>query len=114
MHEPGPSPWSDPFFRRVMIGMAVVAMILLLGGCPAKAQSQCAPWTAMKQRLEEKFAEVPIGGGQNSETLATIVLVSPSGATFTIVMVDRLGIACMVAVGKGWDPGVLPMSDKET
>lgn len=84
---------------------------LLLSAKPARAQAEvlCSTWDEIKSRFADKHNEVPIGGGQVNPTVVLQVLVSPGGATWTIVFVDRNGKACITAAGKNWKPGANPV-----
>lgn len=80
----------------------------LYAGGVAKALSHeavCAPWTDIKVRYAAKFKEVPVSSGIVNANLAIQVLASPDGETFTLVLVGSDGVGCIIAVGKGWEPG---------
>lgn len=85
--------------------------ILVAGSVGAAAQGVlCGPWPDLRAALEEQLGELPIGGGTISETVIMRVLSSVEGGTFSIVLVDRQGNACLIAAGRNWAPGENPPS----
>jgi hypothetical protein len=96
-----------------MMRLAFAAAIAALAA-PAAAQDapNCAPWTVMKPRLAERYGELPIGGGIVNPTTIATVFAAPDGATWSLVVVDRSGRACLIATGRDWEPGRLPEPKK--
>lgn len=105
------------------IATLLIGLMLLLSTSWAKAEpapgapvviSLCAPWPQFKEQFRKRHGEVPIGGGLVNGKAVLQVLASAGGATWSIVAVDRSGIACLTAAGKGWEPGTLPIAGKDT
>lgn len=90
-------------------GMA--AAVMMITTRPAPAQSVCARWDDMRKGFEQRYGEVPIGGGQVDATRILTVLASPDGETFTILIITNGGMACAMVSGMGWNPGTLPVKE---
>ena len=96
--------------KRALDIFLVLLAVTIIGAfvcCRARAE-QCTSWTALKQVLAELWGEVPIGGGLVSRDVIVQVLASPDGASFTVVEINKAGIACSIAAGFGWEPGKNP------
>lgn len=107
---------SRGVFVTAIIGSAVMLGALAWLATEANAQTSvsCAPWSQVKARFADRFHEVPVSGGvAGGGNFILQVIASPDGATFTVFMIDRLGIACAMASGTGWEPGSNPVQ-KET
>lgn len=99
-------------------GVAIACLVAIIAGIvlgivsifsPAQAQGRiCAPWTEYATFLEERYGETSIGGGVVTERVVVQVLASAGGQSFTIVVIQSNGIACLIATGRDWQPGVLP------
>ena len=79
---------------------AFIAAFLLPG--PALAQVTCVPRKQLIKNLAENHQETPTALGLTTRGLVVEVLTSPSG-TWTIIMTHPNGVACMMAVGQGWE-----------
>ena len=88
--------------------LALAFAALMLTPLPASAQIACMPWDALRPAMADLYGEVPVGGGMINERMALRILVSPDGATCTIVTIDIAGRACPIASGTDWDPGTIP------
>jgi hypothetical protein len=72
-----------------------------LAASAATAETACGPRAGMLQGLTREYGETPVaralaGPGQMIE-----VLVSPSGS-WTMIVSDVLGQACIVGTGEAW------------
>lgn len=87
--------------------MAMSFLMGLLLTVPAHAQEPvCMPWSIMKKIAKEKSHEEPTGGvGLVNSQSVIAVLASPGGDTWTLVIVDAKGAACVVMSGTNWTPG---------
>jgi lipase chaperone LimK len=81
-----------------LLGAAVLGSIAL----PASAmQAVCGAHRDVLEQLKRAYSETPASMGLASNGTIIEVLVSSSG-TWTIVMTQPNGIACLMAVGEGW------------
>lgn len=90
----------------------IAALIASAFVTPASAQAtqqKCGPWKETRERFEKQFHEVVTSVGLVNKDNILIVIASPNGASFTIFMLDRNGIACAMAAGTGWEPGTNPL-----
>lgn len=105
-----------PFGIAVITVAIVMAMVVSALASPAAAQGQvqlnstiCGPVAEITAELERLFGVQPIGGGALDKGHAALVLASPDGSRWSIVMMQaRTGAGCVVLAGSDWDPGVLP------
>ena len=76
---------------------------------PATTDRQiCGPAAGLVEIFAQNYGEHPIGGGQVGPGHALLVLASPDGAGWSIVVVQAAtGMACLLAKGTDWDPGAL-------
>lgn len=69
---------------------------------PIKAQAPCMAHETLTAYLAERFAEQPRGLGLITDQRVMELFVSAEG-TWSVVLTDRHGIACLVMAGEGWD-----------
>lgn len=87
--------------------LAVFAFACLYG-VPAFAQTgQCGSHAVMAQTFEERFGEeVVYDGVSGSGTFIIELFVNAETKTFSVLITDARGYACMVAAGKEWQPAM--------
>jgi hypothetical protein len=102
------------------VALVTVAIVMWIVGAawasPAAAQAQvqltstiCGPAGEITAELQRVHGVRPIGGGALDEGHAALVLASPDGQRWSILMIQaRTGAGCVVLAGSDWDPGVLP------
>jgi len=104
-------------FGVALLTVAVVLWIVSAAWAnPAAAQGQvqlastiCGPAGEITAALEQALGLRPIGGGAVDEGHAVLVLASPDGTRWSILMLQAsTGAGCVVLAGSDWDPGVLP------
>ena len=83
-----------------LIQVALVAAFYVSG--PAPAQPQCAPRDALLEQLESASGEVPAGSGVIHGGALLEIVMTPDGATWSMVLTSPGGISCLVATGEGW------------
>jgi hypothetical protein len=96
----------------VMMAAGVFMWVLLLFG-PSEARAgeiACGPAEPLKRHLAEQLDQRPVGGGLGGETLLVAVYASPGGKTFSIVLFNTHGIACLLATGTDWELGANPVA----
>lgn len=96
--------WRETVF--LTIGIVVILMAATALAQPRA--THCYDWPMLRQLLDSEYGEKPIGGGFVSDEVVVQVLAAPGGKTFTIVTINTQGLACIEAVGEGWEPGRLP------
>ncbi|WP_292391068.1 hypothetical protein [Mesorhizobium sp.] len=85
-----------------LIKRAVVGVMMALPALPARAQVICGGHDYLVARLAEAFEEKRLGYGVAGEVAIFEVFVSAKG-TWTILMTDVKGQACILAAGDGWE-----------
>ena len=68
---------------------------------PAVAQSPCAPYSEVLSHLESKYQEHPVSFGVTATGNMLVVTASKKG-TWTILIVQTNGTACLVLTGDDW------------
>jgi hypothetical protein len=80
----------------------ILALVFALGVSPAMAV-QCGPHDAILKWLSDKYHEVPIGVGMMAdEATGAELTVAPDGS-WTLVMTDKIGQACLLTGGINWN-----------
>lgn len=74
----------------------------------------CAAWADIKRQAADRYGEHEVSSGQINPVSIIVVLASPDGETFTVAVIGRNGKACVIASGRGWEPGRLPQAPIET
>jgi hypothetical protein len=94
-----------------------VAVILtaasLFGFAGEAAAMQCANHDSMAKTLTGKFKETRRAMGVVNSTAVMEVFMSPQG-TWTMVVTDTKGIACIAASGDGWQDVPVAVSGLES
>jgi len=82
----------------------MAAGILLLSATVANAQSQnCAPFEMIDERLQSRYGEqVRTVGIANGGQSIVMQYANEESGTWTMIVRNANGIACMVASGEGW------------
>jgi hypothetical protein len=82
---------------------AIVAAAFCGASTSAPAiEVQCAEHSLMLNLLEKKFSEDPVAMGTVNEDRYMQLFVSPKG-TWTILVTETDGKACIVAAGQNWE-----------
>ncbi len=92
---------------------ALLALLAL--STPALSQPvACSTYIGLRDSLKNRFQETAIGGGITASAKTIIqVFASPSGKTFTVLSIQADGLACIIAAGRDWQPGTLPIGGQE-
>lgn len=90
------------YIRSWCLLAAFMAALLFAGDASA---GLCTTQTTMAIYLKQTFNEIPVSKGLSEEGFALIVYASPSGATWTMVVVAPSGRACVIVVGTDWMEG---------
>lgn len=95
--------------RRFTIIAALVAVFLwlLLPGRPAAASPPCAPYEHMARFLADRFGETPRGIGLVDDKRVVQLFASVEGS-WTILVTNTAGRACIMAAGEGWEAVAAP------
>lgn len=90
----------------VFLAVLGAALWLLLGiakadeALPMQA-GPCAPWDVARAEFKKTYGEEPVAAGVARGSMV-VVLASPDGKTFTIMVVGPNGMACGIAAGSDW------------
>jgi hypothetical protein len=85
--------------------------LLLLAACtPAHAQQQCAVRTDIVEGLAERYGERQMMSGLNPDGSMVQIFANVETGTWTALVVEANGMACLVAAGEDFDaaPSELP------
>lgn len=100
----------------------LISLVLFLGGCvttpaptstptPEKPQhlilpgslETCGPLDRAREILADQFKEAPIGMGLAlGGTVVIELFATHDGRTFTVLLISRDGVACVLAEGSDW------------
>ena len=92
---------------------AVLTAASLFGLAGEAAAMQCANHDNMAKALTGKFKETRRAMGLVNSTGVMEVFMSPQG-TWTVVVTDTRGIACIAASGDGWQDVPVAVSGLES
>ena len=86
-----------------MKAIALAATIATLS-TPAAAQMQCLDYEALPRILANEFGEHAIGSGwrPTPNGIVIVEMYASDGGSWTLVMVQPDGQACILASGQGW------------
>lgn len=97
------------------VALLAAAVVALRADPAAPAQTQgrpCEPRSAVIQRLAENYGETLQSMGMNAGDLLLEVYASEATGTWTILVTNRDGTACMVEAGEAWESrAALPGKD---
>ncbi len=80
-----------------------IAAVLIFATTTAYAQQQCGRYAQLAEGLSDKYGERRIAGGvQQGGQRVVEVWATEDGATFTILIRDVRGIACLLSAGEAW------------
>ena len=80
----------------LVLGMAAAAPPV------AQAQVVCGARDSVVRNLGEKYGEVRRGGGLTGSTAIYEIWASEATGSWTILKTTPNGLACVMAVGEGW------------
>ena len=92
----------------------LAAAALALASCtPAFAQPgpPCAPARDLLPHLESQYGEIPVARGLSSRGSLTLLVRSPDGATWSLIVLLPDGRACLADSGEDWQAIVVPAGD---
>jgi hypothetical protein len=89
-------------FKRILTSALVFGMAALAP--PARAQSTCAPRTAIAGQLERQFGELPLVLALRPPAEVFELWVTPGGGTWSLLVSTPEGLACILAAGPDWLP----------
>lgn len=84
-----------------------LAIILILGTAAAAAaqtqQRQCAPYVEAIRNLNNNYQETERARGINPQGKWVMQIFASEAGSWTILVVDRTGVACVAAEGRGFE-----------
>lgn len=83
------------------IGVLLIGLGLLLFVPQVHAVTACGKYADMRKNLIEQFHEHTVGLGE-SDNVFIEMYQSDKGETFTMMVIDQRGVACIFAAGKNW------------
>jgi len=82
--------------------VAPIALLIALTASPVAAQIACGERNSVVRNLGEKYGEVRRGAGLADSTAIFEIWASEDTGTWTILRTTPNGMACIMAVGEGW------------
>jgi hypothetical protein len=91
-------------FQRVAVSAICVIAVLILLAVTANAQDMpiCMPRERLQTELRQAYQEVPISGGMLSTGVLLEIYAKLDGGSFSMVVTDPAGEACVIRVGSDW------------
>lgn len=86
----------------ILCALFLLSIAMALYVPDAHAQAMCAQYKELQAALLEHNHEAPTGVGLSGQKLAYTIFTTPDGASWTMVVVDTSGKACVLAVGQNW------------
>ena len=83
--------------------LTTLATVFGLGATPLAAQPNCAPRTAVLDRLQGHFGETRQSIGLAGEGRVLEIFASDETGTWTIVVTLPNGVSCLVASGQAFE-----------
>lgn len=95
-----------------MLKYAAIAALL---ATPVAAQQNCAPYEIVDERLQSQYGEQvrTAGIGDNGQSVVLQYANEETG-TWTIVVLNPVGMACLVASGEAWELREVESNDEPT
>jgi hypothetical protein len=82
--------------------LAFTSAACLLTATSSMAAASCAPRDKLVDRLTSGYGEALAGGGLQSATRVIEVWAAPETGTWTVVVTQANGLACIMASGTNW------------
>ena len=68
----------------------------------AHGSALCGDRASLVAELAERYAEKRAAMGMTGKGMMLEILASPDGATWSLIITDPNGVACIVEAGEGW------------
>lgn len=81
---------------------AAAVALLLLTVSPVAGQQVCGRHDSMVEHLEQKYAERLYAYGLTGSSFLLEIFVSEHTETWSLLVTDTLGRACLMGSGTGW------------
>ncbi len=89
-------------YKRILTTLVLILGMAAIGPPEAQAQMACGTRDSVITKLGEKYGEVRRGGGLAGQTAIFEIWASEATGTWTILKTAPDGMACIMAVGDGW------------
>jgi hypothetical protein len=93
-------------YKNILTTSALVLGMAAAAPPVAQAQIACGARDSVVRNLGEKYGEVRRGGGLTGSTAIYEIWASETTGTWTILKTTPNGMACVMAVGEGWQDEV--------
>jgi Na+-transporting NADH:ubiquinone oxidoreductase subunit NqrC len=82
----------------------VLCIVMALSPAYAESAAACTDYKTLQAALMQKFHEQPTAAGLAGEKseIAWTLFESPKGESWTMVIVDTKGRACVIGTGENW------------
>jgi len=95
-----------------MIRSSIVAALAVASPAFA-AEPICGPYRAIAATLTDQWREDVVGRGLTGEGQMIVIFADPEGDTWSALVVNADGSACMVAAGTAWEALPFPASGEK-
>ena len=89
-------------YKRILTTSVLILGMAAVGPPDAQAQMACGTRDSVVAKLGDKYGEVRRGGGLAGPTAIFEIWASEATGTWTILKTSPDGMACIMAVGDGW------------
>jgi hypothetical protein len=89
-------------YKNILTTSALVLGMAAAAPPVAQAQIACGARDSVVRNLGEKYGEVRRGGGLTGSTAIYEIWASEDTGSWTILKTTPNGMACVMAVGEGW------------
>ena len=89
--------------KRQLIALTAATMMMAPAGGAYAQAANCAPRTAIVERLATKYGESRQSMGLGTNNAVVEVFASADTGTWTILFTRPDGVACLIAAGQGFE-----------
>ncbi len=97
-------------YKRILTKSALILGMAAAGPPDAQSQVACGTRDSVVAKLGDKYGEVRRGGGLAGPTAIYEIWASEATGSWTILKTTPDGLACVMAVGEGWQDDAAELS----
>lgn len=97
--------------KYLAVAMGVVASSSAVAEDGRSMPPGCDTFRSVESQLAEKHRETPAAIGLSADGSLLTIFATPDGKTWTAILTDANGVACVVDEGRNWEMRVAPKGD---